>query len=256
MRSITIRRLKPQADLSVAAAEVDALIQERESGAKPKTLKGAALGTWYAKLTGPTIMWIVGGPTEIRYSEEAGMMVAGISHKGQFYAQRIVDKTVLLPEQQLALLKGMGQAVAEHGLFTTKSLEQVEAYLTQVQRRLGTSSLIVCDPRMGNYATFKATADIRTTTVSGVSWHLDRHGHLTPRLMLVPVVIKGKLISNVSGHNARFIIDEGIGVGATVRIRYESGTIPIVDEVIGRADPDMPAEPYELVDLCARPINN
>jgi hypothetical protein len=255
MRPITIRRIKPKTDLSIAASEVEAQIEERNAGAVSKTLKGAAFGAWYAKLTGPTIMWIASGTSEIRHLEEAGLMVAGYTQKGQYYAQRIVDNTDLLPEQQIAVLKRMDQFVAEHGLFTVASLEQVENYLTQVQRRIGASSLIVCDPKVsGEYATFKATTDSRTTTIDGVSWSLDRHGNLVPRLMMVPVIIKGTKISNVSGHNAKFMLNHGIGIGATVRICYEPGSIPIVDEVIGRADPEMPAEPYEWAGIHVRPV--
>lgn len=246
MRPIIIRRPRGPIDQSSPdAVEVEATISGRDAGKMTDTLKGAAFGSWYAQIRSPTVMWIaVHGPTIRKMLEVEGIIAEGYMHKGEFVAHSIADQTDLNAEQQMALLKAARRKVAEYGLFTVGALEQVEAYLTRTQRRTGASALLVCDIReTGPKRRFRSATHVATTTVREVVWNLDRHGHLVPRIMIEPVIIQGALIKHVSGHNARFI-EGGIGPGATVRIQYVRGLMPIVDEVIGVADTAWPDEPY------------
>ena len=247
MRSIIIRRPRgPINNASPDAVDVEATIHGRDTGKTPDTLKGPAFGAWYAKIHSPTLMWVaVHGQTIRKTLEVEGIDVEGCMHKGEFVAHSIADQTVLNAEQQIALLKVANQKIAEYGLFTVGSLEQVEAYLTRTQRRLGASALLVCDIKeTGPKRKFRAAKNVVTTTVMSVVWNFDHRGNIVPRIMVVPVIIQGALITHVSGHNAKFISEGGIGPGATVRIQYIRGLMPIIDEVIGTADATWPDEPY------------
>ncbi len=82
------------------------------------------------------------------------------------------------------------------------------------------------------------------TTVKEVEWNLSRNGVLVPRVIIEPVVIGGATISKVTGHNAKFICDEGIGPGAGVVIIRSGDVIPIIDSVTEPVEPVMPACDY------------
>ncbi len=82
------------------------------------------------------------------------------------------------------------------------------------------------------------------TTVKEVEWNLSRNGVLVPRVIIEPVAIGGATISKVTGHNAKFICDEGIGPGAGVVIIRSGDVIPIIDSVTEPVEPVMPACDY------------
>jgi DNA ligase (NAD+) len=50
------------------------------------------------------------------------------------------------------------------------------------------------------------------------------------------------MITYITGHNARNIVDKGIGKGARIRIRRSGDVIPTIDGVLVPAKPSMPAE--------------
>jgi len=70
------------------------------------------------------------------------------------------------------------------------------------------------------------------TVVRHVEWNAGKTGMLIPRISIEPVVIGSAQIAWVTGHNAKFIADGGIGPGARVIIRRSGDVIPIVDSVI------------------------
>lgn len=76
------------------------------------------------------------------------------------------------------------------------------------------------------------------TTVTGISWNISKQGYLKPTLHIEPVRLDGVTVSNVTGNNARFVKDMGLGVGAKIRVVRSGMVIPLVKEVI---------EPVEFV---------
>lgn len=133
---------------------------------------------------------------------------------------------------------------APQGTCTTGSLEQTEAQLTSIlraqQRLNGADSLLL----NGGTALFRlppASSEAGITTVRDVVWRLNRHGYLEPTILVDRVAVAGQLVERVTGHNAKYIYDEGIGPLAEVRIRRSADVIPIVDAVLGRADAAMPS---------------
>jgi NAD-dependent DNA ligase len=70
------------------------------------------------------------------------------------------------------------------------------------------------------------------TRVVEIDWNLGRAGVWTPRLRIEPVVIGGARIEWVTGHNASWIRDRGLGVDAEVVVRRSGDVIPIIDSVV------------------------
>ena len=78
------------------------------------------------------------------------------------------------------------------------------------------------------------------TKVIGLSWNISKQGYLKPVLQIEPVKLDGVTVSNVTGNNARFIRDMGLGIGATIVVKRSGMVIPIVVNVIDPVEFVMP----------------
>ena len=81
-----------------------------------------------------------------------------------------------------------------------------------------------------------------TTTVREVIWTASAQGYLIPRLRFDPVQIGGASIEFCAGHNARTVVDRGLGPGAQVKIRRSGDVIPTLDSVLFPATPSLPSD--------------
>ena len=82
------------------------------------------------------------------------------------------------------------------------------------------------------------------TTVREVIWAASAQGFLIPRIRFDPVRIGAATIEFCTGHNARTIVDGGLGPGARVIIRRSGDVIPTLDRVLAAAPggPQLPSE--------------
>ena len=71
-----------------------------------------------------------------------------------------------------------------------------------------------------------------TTTVKDILWSTSYQGYWIPRLQIEPVNIGGSRIEFLTGHNARFVLTNEVGIGALVVIRKSGDVIPTLDRVI------------------------
>ncbi len=70
------------------------------------------------------------------------------------------------------------------------------------------------------------------TVLTAVHWNVSNQKFLIPRLEIEPVRIGGATIQYLTGHNARFLIDKKLAVGAKIRIRRSGDVIPCLDSVL------------------------
>ena len=93
------------------------------------------------------------------------------------------------------------------------------------------------------------TDHVLEAKVLDVLWAVSKDGLLKPRVQFDPVQIGGVTITYSTGINARFIVDNNIGLGALVRLTRSGNVIPKITEVIVPAQkPIMPnVEEYEYV---------
>jgi len=91
---------------------------------------------------------------------------------------------------------------------------------------------------------FKVSLDDQKaeTTVVGVTWTVSRQQIWIPRIQIEAVQIGGATIQWLSGHNAGFIRDHGIGIGARIIVRRSGDVIPALDDVLERGLVSMPDE--------------
>jgi len=81
------------------------------------------------------------------------------------------------------------------------------------------------------------------TEILGISWNISKQGYLKPTLHVNPVRLDGVTVSNVTGNNAKFVRDMGIGVGSIVKVKRSGMVIPIIAEVIKKVEFRMPNIP-------------
>ena len=72
--------------------------------------------------------------------------------------------------------------------------------------------------------------------VIGISWNISKQGLLKPIIHINPIKLDGVTVSNVTGNNARFVKDMGIGVGAKVIVKRSGMVIPKIIEVARSVD--------------------
>jgi len=108
-----------------------------------------------------------------------------------------------------------------------------------LQKQLGreTSSNNPCYARAFKHPSFEQSAE---TEIIGISWNISKQGYLKPTLHINPVRLDGVTVSNVTGNNARFVKDLGIGVGAKVVVKRSGMVIPIIADVITPVEFQMP----------------
>ena len=100
-----------------------------------------------------------------------------------------------------------------------------------LQNKLGreTSSNNPVWARAFKHPSFEQSAE---TDVIGISWNISKQGLLKPILHITPVKLDGVTVSNVTGNNARFVKDLGLGIGAKVVVKRSGMVIPIIADVI------------------------
>ena len=104
-----------------------------------------------------------------------------------------------------------------------------------LQEKLGreTSSNNPCWARAYKSQKFEQSAD---SEVISISWNISKQGFLKPILHIKPVKLDGVTVSNVTGNNARFVKDMGIGPGCVIKIVRSGMVIPKVVDVIKTVD--------------------
>ena len=86
---------------------------------------------------------------------------------------------------------------------------------------------------------------IAEAKVIDVLWTASKDGLLKPRVKIEPVVLGGTTINYATGFNAKFIVDNNIGLGAIIKLERSGDVIPHIKEISVQADkPIMPKEEY------------
>lgn len=133
-------------------------------------------------------------------------------------------------------------------LFNQYSIEyEIDGLIIEIndlnrQNELGreTSSNNPVWARAFKHSTFEQSAQ---TEVIGISWNISKNGLLKPTIHINPIKLDGVTVSNVTGNNARYIKDMGIGISAKVVVKRSGFVIPIIADVLEKVDWVMPNIP-------------
>ena len=148
-------------------------------------------------------------------------------------------------DDQFKILNELGFKVVKNKTVTTISFEILSKYLRD--RRNNSEYLIdgiiITDSKKhdrntdGNpeYAfAFKDILEdqIAQSTIIKIEWNISKNGYLNPTVIIEPVSIGGVEIKRVSAHNAKYVVDNKLGVGAKIEIIRSGDVIPYIQKVI------------------------
>jgi NAD-dependent DNA ligase len=189
-------------------------------------------------------------------------------------------------EIQLDTLNGNGFTIPKGDIFTGHLMTDV--YMTDYLNKLRDNSeyeidgvvIEVCETNLRKkinptkntlnpeYARKFKVADASNLAVAEVievEWNISKNGYLKPRVRIQPTELVGVTVKHATGFNAAFILNNGIGPGAKIRITRSGDVIPFILGVVESVAPQMPEEEDvrwtvnnkgEKVDLVLEDLNN
>jgi NAD-dependent DNA ligase len=83
------------------------------------------------------------------------------------------------------------------------------------------------------------------TFVKNVEWNISKSGYFKPRIEILPVELYGTTVTWCTGFNAKTIIDNGIGVGAKIKLTKSGSVIPYWMTTVSKSStPSFPPTTY------------
>jgi len=162
------------------------------------------------------------------------------------------------PSAQLSKLKSMRFKTPAYAVIDQDMFGELPDFL---KRRKGKSSYTidglviiknVSNPvnNSGNpkhAVAFKQNLDTDSvlTEVIRLHWEHSRAGKLIPRVEIKPSKIGGVTVKFITGHNAKFVVDNKIGKGSKLLVIRSGDVIPYIQKVVKKTKPNMPEEEYE-----------
>lgn len=83
---------------------------------------------------------------------------------------------------------------------------------------------------------FKVNTIFAITDVINIQWSISKDFKYIPKIIIVPVNLNKIIVSKISGFNASYIINNKIGIGASIKIKYSGNVIPVIDSVIKESE--------------------
>lgn len=82
--------------------------------------------------------------------------------------------------------------------------------------------------------------EVKETIILEINWHISKNSLLKPVAKVEKVSLDGAVVEFCTLNNAKFVKDNGIGVGSIITIKRSGGVIPKIVDVIKRIDFEMP----------------
>ena len=86
--------------------------------------------------------------------------------------------------------------------------------------------------------------NMKEVEVIDVLWNASKDKYLKPRLKINQIDLNGSMVSYVTGFNGKYIYNNKIGPGSTIKIGLSGGVIPHIFEVTKCTEPKMPVDDY------------
>jgi DNA ligase (NAD+) len=172
-----------------------------------------------------------------------------------FVCYDVIDSD-MIPSQQMNFLSKHSFKIVKYSIIEKLSPEILNNCLENMKRNsiyeidgiIVISNYIYPREISGNPKhafAFKNNIMYVQTTVKNVSWNPSKHSVLKPQIEIEPVNIGGTTISFATGHNAKYIINNKIGLGAIIEITRSGDVIPYITNVVQPGKIVYPTEKYE-----------
>ena len=197
-------------------------------------------------------------------------LVAGMINKKTISAKNYLDidfvayeviKPQLKPSEQMKFLEDENVICVKNDSIKSLSNEYLSEILIKWrdEYEYEIDGIIVIDDKLYNRITgnplhafaFKMiiSEQIAEAKVVNVLWTPSKDGYLKPRVQIEPITLGGVKIEYATGFNAKFIVDNNIGLGSLITIIRSGDVIPHILSVVVPSDkPMLPTVPYEWND--------
>lgn len=109
-------------------------------------------------------------------------------------------------------------------------------YQEELGRETSSNNPVFARAYKGNFE------ELKLTTVLGITWNVSKQGYLKPIIQVDPINLDGVVVSNVTGNNARYIQEMGIGVGSEVWVKRSGMVIPLIVKVEKSTPVNLPSK--------------
>lgn len=103
---------------------------------------------------------------------------------------------------------------------------------------------LIGDPETGGISyiaqAFKFDSEVARSEVVEVEWNLTKTRYLMPKVRIRPVQLAGTTVQYCTGYNAKYILDNGVGVGSIVEVEKHGEIIPNINKVLLKVDTCIP----------------
>lgn len=164
------------------------------------------------------------------------------------------------PSEQYEMLEAAGFQTAAHTIMGKINDEALSQYYTELREtypyEMDGLVAIVDKPyvrsqdRNPDYAkAFKEglACELAVTKVIKIEWNISQYGYFIPTIVYEPRMVCGVKLSRATGHNARDIVNLGLGPGAEVEVEYRDKVNPQIKRVLTAVAPDLPKVTYKWV---------
>jgi len=175
-----------------------------------------------------------------------------------FYAYQIRSERNT-PLDDILKLQNLGFDVPPYKLVNEISKDSLEEYYldrkskakTEIDGTVVYQNVVIDYPEIkgklpSQVIAFKTDtgAEIGETVVTHITWKASKHRKLKPKVHYDNVAFKAADLKRATGHNARYIVDNNIGMGAVIKIKRSGDVIPYIINVITPSPegPDLPDE--------------
>lgn len=161
------------------------------------------------------------------------------------------------PLKQFKLLRKMNVDVNEYKLYKTINITTLTKVLHDFKESLEYDiDGLILHPNTkykrnlnGNPSysiAFKIQGAVYTTEVVDVIWQVSKWGKIIPRIRVKTVHIDGVNVNYTTGFNAKYVVDNNLGIGSLIEITRSGDVIPYIVNVIkGSKNMKMPAVGYK-----------
>ena len=154
-----------------------------------------------------------------------------------------VIEPVAKPSDQMKLLQKWGLITAYYDIYHDISLDILDSILAKRKKKsiYQIDGIIVTDnkiyPRVDfenpsfSFA-YKGKTETAETTVRKVVWNPSKDGYLVPTIYYKKVHLSGVDMIKTTGFNAKYIVDNKIGIGSVITVMRSGDVIPYITGVV------------------------
>lgn len=88
------------------------------------------------------------------------------------------------------------------------------------------------NPKAGRKFKIGATENEGVSKITGIIWDVSKDGYLKPVVQIEPINLCGVTITNITGHNYKYVVDNHACIGAEIRLKRSGDVVPKFEEAL------------------------